>query len=165
MWKPSAASSRTLGQKLSHHVMPRNSIWNLKSPTGKSGDSFWEDFSACQQSTGNFGEDFGTNFGANFGENFGNFVSNFATFFRNFVQQKGGANMIQGGAKRMGGGKRTEACTLPKISKRASGLLSRGFLYRKTEQRHPTGVENVPYEGGPKPLFGRGCHSWGLPPA
>ena len=26
----------------------------------------------------------------------------------------------------------------------------------KTEHRHLRGVENVPYEGGPKPLFGRG---------
>ena len=30
----------------------------------------------------------------------------------------------------------------------------------KTEQRHPRGVENVPYEGGgPKLLFGRGVIS------
>ena len=30
------------------------------------------------------------------------------------------------------------------------------FCTGKTEQRHLRGVENVPYEGGPKPLFGRG---------
>ena len=30
------------------------------------------------------------------------------------------------------------------------------FCTGKTEQRHPRGVENVPYEGVPKPLFGRG---------
>ena len=30
------------------------------------------------------------------------------------------------------------------------------FCRRKTEHWHVRGVENVPYEGGPKPLFGRG---------
>ena len=51
----------------------------------------------------------------------------------------------------MGGGKRTRERALPKILdplwKEETG---------QTEQRHPRGVENVPYEGGPKPLFGRG---------
>ena len=57
--------------------------------------NFWgEEFSTCQESTGNFGENFRANFGANFGEHFGNFVSNFATFFGSFVQQKGGAKEI-----------------------------------------------------------------------
>ena len=42
-------------------------------------------------------------------------------------------------------------------SKRASGLLCRGFLYRKNRAPTPEGGGgNVPYEGGPKPLFGRG---------
>ena len=38
-------------------------------------------------------------------------------------------------------------------SKRASGLLYRRFLYRKS------GVENVPYEGGVLHPFWEGCHS------
>ena len=41
-------------------------------------------------------------------------------------------------------------------SKRASGLLSRGFSHRKNRATTPEGVENVPNKGGPKPLFGRG---------
>ena len=36
---------------------------------GKNLVKFWgEDFSTCQQSTGNFGANFGADFGANFGE-------------------------------------------------------------------------------------------------
>ena len=46
-------------------------------------------------------------------------------------------------------------------SKRASGLLCRGFLYRKNGALTPEGVENVPYEGGPQPLFGRGVMGGG----
>ena len=38
------------------------------------GEIWGEDFSTCQESPGDFGENFGANFGANFGENFGNFV-------------------------------------------------------------------------------------------
>ena len=52
--------------------------------------------------------------------------------------------VIWGGAKRMGE-ERTRERALAKIldpSKRASGLLCRGFLYSMR------GVENVPYEGG-----------------
>ena len=30
------------------------------------------------------------------------------------------------------------------------------FCAGKSEQRHARGVENVPYEGGPKPLFSEG---------
>ena len=44
-------------------------------------------------------------------------------------------------------------------SKRALLVCSiMDFCTGRTEQRHPRGVENVPYEGGPKPLFffGRG---------
>ena len=42
-------------------------------------------------------------------------------------------------------------------SKRASGLLSRGFLYRKNRATTPEGGwKTLPYEGGPNPLFGRG---------
>ena len=43
-------------------------------------------------------------------------------------------------------------------SKRASGLLCRGFLYR-----HLRRVENGPYEGGSKTPFWEGCHSRGFP--
>ena len=64
----------------------RVEIWNLR--WEKSGESWGEDLSTCQESTGKFREIFG----ANFGENLGNFVSNFATFFGNFAQQKGGCN-------------------------------------------------------------------------
>ena len=52
----------------------RFETWNLR--WEKSGEIWGEDFSTCQESTGNFV----ANFGANFGENFGNFVSNFAAF-------------------------------------------------------------------------------------
>ena len=67
--------------------------------------------------------------------------------------------MIWGGAKRMGGGKRTRERALPKIfgpSKRASGLLCRGFLYRTNRALAPErgwktyrtrGVQN-PFLGG-----------------
>ena len=48
-------------------------------------------------------------------------------------------------------------------SKRASGLLCRGFLCRKHRALTPEGVENVPYEGGSKTPFWEGCHSWGFP--
>ena len=41
-------------------------------------------------------------------------------------------------------------------SKRASVLLCREFLCRKTRALTPEGVENVPYEGGSTTLFGRG---------
>ena len=33
------------------------------------------------------------------------------------------------------------------------------FCTGKPEQRHLRGMENVPYEGGPRPLFWEGCHS------
>ena len=70
--------------------------------------------------------------------------------------------VIWGAAKRMGGGKSTRERALPKFldpSKRASGLLCRGFLYRKNRALtlEGGGVQNVPYRGGvPKPLFGKG---------
>ena len=45
-------------------------------------------------------------------------------------------------------------------SKRASGLLCRGFLHRKNRTLTPEGgVENVLYEGGSKTPFWAGCHS------
>ena len=61
----------------------------------------------------------------------------------------------------MGGGKRTRDRALPKNAgplqkKRASGLLSRGFVYRRNRATRPEGVETVPvpYEGGPNPFLG-----------
>ena len=67
-----------------------------------------------------------------------------------------------GGAKRMGGGKRTRERTLPDFldpSKRASGLLCRAFLHRKNRALTPErGVENVPYGGQSKTPFWEGCH-------
>ena len=47
-----------------------------------------------------------------------------------------------GGAKRMGGGKRTRERALPKIldpSKKASGLLCCGVLYRQNRALTPEG--------------------------
>ena len=41
-------------------------------------------------------------------------------------------------------------------SKRASGLLCRGFLYRKNRALTPEGGGKRTGGGGPKPLFGRG---------
>ena len=38
------------------------------------------------------------------------------------------------------------------------------FCTGKTECWHLRGVENVPYEGGSKAPFWKGCHSWGFPP-
>ena len=60
-----------------------------------------------------------------------------------------------GGAKRMEGGKRTGESALPKIldpSKIKELLVCTivDFCTQKTEQQHPRGVENVPYEGGSK---------------
>ena len=69
-----------------------------------------------------------------------------------------------GGAKRMGGGKRTRERALPTNS----GSFQNSFwsaqswisVHRgKTEQRHSKGVENVPYEGGPKNPFLGGVSS------
>ena len=62
-----------------------------------------------------------------------------------------------GGAKRMGGGKRTEQRTLQKISGPLEMSVWSGqfaFPQGQQEQRHQTGVENVPNEGGPNSLFG-----------
>ena len=59
----------------------RFEIWNLR--WEKCGEIWGEDFSTCQERTGNFG--------ANFGESF---VLNFAAFFGNLVQQKGGASIL-----------------------------------------------------------------------
>ena len=61
------------------------------------------------------------------------------------------------------GGRKTYHRTRSRIfldpSKRASGLLCRGFLYRKNRALIPEGVENAPYEGGSKTPFWEGCHS------
>ena len=57
----------------------------------KSGEIWAEDFSACQEGTGNFGENFGANFGANFGDTFRKLRFEFRDFFsEKFVPQKGG---------------------------------------------------------------------------
>ena len=66
-----------------------------------------------------------------------------------------------GGCKTYGGWKTYQRTRSPENfwtpPKRAAGLLCRGFLYRKNRAlTREGGVENVPYEGGPKPLFGRG---------
>ena len=67
--------------------------------------------------------------------------------------------VIWGGAKRMGGGKRTRERALPKIfgplQKSFWSALSWIFL----QEIDPRGVENVPYEGGSKTPFWEGCHS------
>ena len=64
--------------------------------------------------------------------------------------------MIWGVAQRMGGGKRTRERALPNNS----GPLQKSFWSAQSwifvQERHPRGVEDVPYEGGPRPLFGRG---------
>ena len=64
--------------------------------------------------------------------------------------------VIWGGANVWGEGKRALPKTLDP-SKRASGLLCRGFLYRKDKALTPEGVENVLYGGGVQnpfpPLF------------
>ena len=67
--------------------------------------------------------------------------------------------MMSGGAKRMGEENVPENTTSRKIldpSKRASGLLSRGFLYRKNRATTPEGGGKSTVRGGPKTLFGRG---------
>ena len=59
--------------------------------------------------------------------------------------------VIWGGAKRMGGGKRTRERALQKFldpSKRASGLLCRGFLYRKNRAVTPEGSGKRTVRGG-----------------
>ena len=48
----------------------------------KSGEIFGEDFSACQESTGNFRENSGANFGANFEENIRKLRFKVRDFFR-----------------------------------------------------------------------------------
>ena len=56
-----------------------------------------------------------------------------------------------GGAKRMGGGKRTRERALLKIfdpCKRDSGLLSRGFLYRQNRALTREGGEKRTVRGG-----------------
>ena len=49
-------------------------------------------------------------------------------------------------------------------SKRASGLLCRGFLYRKNRAVTPEGGGKRTVRGGSKTPFWEGCHSWGFPP-
>ena len=71
--------------------------------------------------------------------------------------------VIWGGAERRGGGKRTEERALPKLfwdpSKRAFGLLCRGFLYRKNRALTPGGGgPKRTVRGGSKTPFWEGCH-------
>ena len=44
-------------------------------------------------------------------------------------------------------------------SQRASGLLCRGFFYRKNRAMTPEGGGNIPDEGGSKIPFWEGCPS------
>ena len=71
-----------------------------------------------------------------------------------------------GGAKGMGGGKRTRERALPKIigPLQKSFWSALSFCAGKTEHWHLRGVENVPYEGGSKTPFWEGYHSWGFQP-
>ena len=77
----------------------------------------------------------------------------------NAGSQTGGLSwaVIWGGAKRMGGGKRTRERALPKIfgplQKSCWSALSWTFVQEKQS------TENVPYEGGSKTPFWQGCHS------
>ena len=64
---------------------------------------------------------------------------------------KGNWAVIWGGAKRMGGGKRTRERALPKNldpSKSAFGLLCRGFLYRENRALTPEGGGKRTVRGG-----------------
>ena len=57
------------------------------------------------------------------------------------------------------GGKRTREALSQKLldpSKRAFGLLCRGFLYRNNRALTPEGWKTYHTRGGPKPLYGRG---------
>ena len=49
-------------------------------------------------------------------------------------------------------------------SKRASGLLWRGFLYRKNRALTPEGGGKRTVRGGVENPFWEGCQSWGFPP-
>ena len=49
-------------------------------------------------------------------------------------------------------------------SERASGLLCRGFFYRKNRALTPEGGGKRTVRGGSKTPFWEGCHSWGFPP-
>ena len=66
--------------------------------------------------------------------------------------------MIWGGAKRMGGGKRIRERALPKNSGplQKSCWSAKSWIFVQNRATTPEGVENVPYEGCPNPLFGRG---------
>ena len=70
-----------------------------------------------------------------------------------------------GGCKTYGGRKTYQRTRSLNPSKRVSGLLCRGFLY-KEEQRTDTwgGGGKRTVRGGSKPPFGEGCQSWGFPP-
>ena len=62
-----------------------------------------------------------------------------------------------GGCKVYGGRKSYRTTHPPEIfcTPRKERLVSLPRFNEEKEQRHPTGVENVPNEGGPKPAFGR----------
>ena len=75
--------------------------------------------------------------------------------------------MIWGGAKRMGGGKRTRERAVPKNSgplQGASGLLGRGIFVQENRATTPEGGGKRTVRGGSKTPFWEGCHSWGFPP-
>ena len=80
----------------------------------------------------------------------------------------GGVQNVWGGAKRMGGGKCTRQRTLQKKksdpSKRASGVLSLGFLYRKNRAATPEGGGKRARRRGSKTSFWERCPSRGFPP-
>ena len=72
--------------------------------------------------------------------------------------------VIWGGAKRMGGGKRTRERALPKMFGPLQKSFCSALLWIFVQEKQSTDTwegwiracEGVPYEGGPKPLFGGG---------
>ena len=84
---------------------------------------------------------------------------------RTFVPQKSyflptSWAMIWGGARRMGGGKRTRERLLQKMfrtPKRASGVLSLGFLYRTDRATTPEGRGKHSRLRGVQNPFWEGC--------
>ena len=80
---------------------------------------------------------------------------------RNMARTRPNWAMIWGGGCKTYGGRKTYQRTRPpeKFWTPPKELLVcsvQKFVQEKTERRHPRGVENVLYERGPKPLFGRG---------
>ena len=82
--------------------------------------------------------------------------------FGDFLQTPRTWAVIWGSAKRMGEENVPDNALSRKIfdpSKRASGLLCRGFLYRKNRALTPEGGGKRTVRGGSKTPFGEGCHS------